>query len=87
MFRVWVDYGIFDNGNFVPYAANSPGIPNATGSTPQNVNLGGGPFNWSINIMNCNVTHNDIIRAQLQQSTNGGTTWTNTGTPSYINSF
>ena len=85
MFQVWVSYGIFDNGVFKPYAQNSPGIPNATNSTAQNVNRGGGPFDWSIPIMNCNVLHTDIIRAQLQQSTDGGKTWTNTGSPSYIN--
>lgn len=82
-YRVAVDYGTLSGGAFISYPANTAGIPNLDTTVAQNVGAGGGTFNWIMGINNCpGITIASQARAQLQVSTDGGTTWANTGGPS-----
>ena len=46
--KVTIDYGVFSNGMFTPYPANTPGIPNESSSAVVSNILGGGLHNWSV---------------------------------------
>jgi hypothetical protein len=86
-YRVAIDYGQFSFGNFAPYALNTQGIPNKDYTAAQDAGRGGN-FNWAMPRKNASgIDQNSYIRAQLQQSTDGGMTWTNVGSPSYLRCF
>jgi hypothetical protein len=84
-FRVAIDYGLLSFGNFAVYAPNTPGIPNLDYTAVKDVGRGGN-FDWVMPRKDCNVGPDDYIRARLQRSTDGGTTWADVAT-SYLKCF
>jgi hypothetical protein len=82
--RVKVNYGTIVNGQFQPFTVGvnsstyySGGVDVQHGVTSQAWGVPG-PQHWPNGL-----GQHTYVRAQLQRSTDGGTTWTDQGTPSY----
>ena len=74
-FRVRVSYGVLTGGNFVEYQPNTPGIPNPEYGGTKQLPMGGGTHDWAIPAKNCDFPAHTQCRAELQRSTDGGTSW------------
>jgi hypothetical protein len=79
-FRVRIDYGIITGGAYIAYQPNTPGIPNPENGGTKQLPMGGGTHGWAIPIKNCSFPAHSQCLAQLQRSTDGGTTWATVAT-------